>query len=128
MKKMFKFMLVIIFSFVLIIGMFQTMSNADGYGTVMSGLIDDTYKDGTEGQVLTQKTNNITATIITSVRIIGVCVAIVMLLVVAMKYMTAAPGEKADIKKSAIQYVVGAIVLFGATGLLGLISNFATVF
>ena len=40
--------------------------------------------------------------------------------------MVAAPGEKADIKKSSIQYVVGAIVLFGVVGILTIISNFAT--
>ncbi len=48
-----------------------------------------------------------------------------MLLVVAMKYMTAAPGEKADIKKSAVAYVVGAITLFAVTGILGIIEEFS---
>ena len=49
-----------------------------------------------------------------------------MLLVVAMKYMTAAPGEKADIKKHAVVYVVGAVVLFAVTGILGLINTFSS--
>ena len=41
--------------------------------------------------------------------------------------MSAAPGEKAEIKKSAVVYVVGAIVLFAVTGLLTIIEKFATV-
>lgn len=65
------------------------------------------------------------ATIIGIIRIAGVCIAVVMLLTVAMKYMTAAAGEKAEIKKSAVQYVVGAVVLFAATGILGIISDFS---
>lgn len=72
-----------------------------------------------------EKASTALSVIITIVRIVGVCVAIVMLLAVAMKYMTAAAGEKAEIKKSAVQYVVGAVVLFGAVGILGIINDFA---
>ena len=53
-------------------------------------------------------------------------VAITMLVLVAIKYMTAAPGEKADIKKHAVIYVVGAIVMFASTGILGIIQKFAS--
>lgn len=73
----------------------------------------------------TEKVEKVLAVIISVVRIAGVCIAITMLLAVAMKYMTAAAGEKAEIKKSAVQYVVGAIVLFGVVGLLGIIDKFA---
>ena len=52
-------------------------------------------------------------------------VAVTMLVMVAIKYMSAAPGEKADIKKHAVIYVVGAIVMFASTGILGIIQKFA---
>jgi hypothetical protein len=42
-----------------------------------------------------------------------------------MKYMMAAPGDKAEIKKSAVIYVVGAIVLFAVGGILSIIQKFA---
>lgn len=64
-------------------------------------------------------------TAIAIVRVVGMCIAVTLLLVVAIKYMSAAPGEKADIKKASVAYVVGAIVLFGAVGILGIISSFA---
>ena len=51
---------------------------------------------------------------------------IAMLVLVAIKYMTSAPGEKADIKKHAVIYVVGAVVMFASTGILGIIQKFAT--
>lgn len=122
MKKMLKFCLALLLSFCVFISLFQVISNAD-YASEMAGLINKDYSDTTG---TTNKVNTITGTIITSIRIIGIAVAIVMLLTIAMKYMTAAPGDKADIKKSSIQYVVGAIVLFGAVGLLSIISKFSS--
>ena len=124
MKKILKFSLTLILVFSVLFGMLETISNAD-YASEMDKLLtnSETYND-TTGTV--DKVNTISGTIITSIRIIGVAVAVVMLLVVAMKYMTAAPGDKADIKKSAIQYVVGAIVLFAVTGILGIIGKFST--
>lgn len=51
--------------------------------------------------------------------------AVIMLIVLAIKYLAAAPSERADIKKSAMIYVVGAIILFGASGILAIIRNFS---
>lgn len=65
------------------------------------------------------------AAIITIARVIAVGVAIVMLLTLAMKYMMAAPGDKAEIKKSSVIYVVGAVVLFAVGGILSIIQKFA---
>ena len=59
------------------------------------------------------------------IQAVGIAAAIIMLIMVAIKYLTAAPGEKADIKKSIIIYVVGAVLLFAATGILGIIQGFA---
>ena len=63
---------------------------------------------------------------ITVVQVVGVGVAIIMLIVLAIKYISAAPGDKADIKKHAVVYVVGAVVLFAASGILGIVKNFAS--
>ena len=69
--------------------------------------------------------SRIIASIISLVQIIGTGVAIIMLIVLAIKYISAAPGDKADIKKHAVVYVVGAVVLFAATGILGIVKKFA---
>ena len=58
--------------------------------------------------------------------VLGVAVAVAVLIWLAIKYMTAAPSDKADIKKSAVAYVIGAVLLFAASGVLALIQNFAT--
>lgn len=104
---------------------FSNICEASGYSSLMKGEISQVQTKG-DSSGATTKVSNVLSVIITIIRIAGVCIAIVMLLTIAMKYMTAAAGEKADIKKSAVQYVVGAIVLFGVVGILGIISNFAT--
>lgn len=69
--------------------------------------------------------NESVISVITIMRIAGITIAVVMLLVVAMKYMISSAGDRADIKKHAVVYVVGALVLFGVTGILGMLSNIA---
>lgn len=107
-----------------------TIVNASGgspvsASSVSAGTMFDSASDstGTAGTF-----NTIIGSIITIVQIVGVGVAIIMLIVLAIKYISAAPGDKADIKKHAVVYVVGAIVLFAATGILGIIKNFASAF
>ena len=53
-------------------------------------------------------------------------VAIVILIWLAIKYMTGSASDKADIKKSAIPYVIGAVLLFAASGVLTLIQAFGS--
>lgn len=89
-------------------------------GTVILNADDTTGTAGTS--------YNVVGAILTIVQVIGVGVAIIMLIVLAIKYISAAPGDKAEIKKHAVVYVVGAIVLFAASGILGIIRNFAKMF
>lgn len=70
--------------------------------------------------------NAIIQALLTIAQVVGVGVAVIMLIVLAIKYISAAPGDKADIKKHAVVYVVGAIVLFAASGILQIIKNFAS--
>lgn len=69
--------------------------------------------------------NDTAVTAISVMRIVCVTIAIVILLAISMKYMMSAPGDRADIKKHAVHYVIGAFILFGVTGILGIIDNFA---
>ncbi len=58
--------------------------------------------------------------------VIALGIASIMLIVVAIKYMVSSPNDRAEIKKHAIVYVVGAVIIFGATGIVEIIKNFAT--
>jgi len=68
---------------------------------------------------------NVIGAIIRIVQVVGVGVAVIMLIVLAIKYIAAAPSDKAEIKKHAVVYVVGAVVLFAAAGILEIIRQFA---
>ena len=59
------------------------------------------------------------------VQVIGIGIAAIMVIALAVKYMTSAPNEKAELKKHAIPYVVGAVIMFGAGGVIGIIRQFA---
>lgn len=49
--------------------------------------------------------------------------AVVMLLYLGIKYITASPEGKAEIKKSAIIYVIGAVLVFAAGTVLNIIKS-----
>lgn len=69
--------------------------------------------------------NRIIGAMLTVVQVVGSGVAVIMLIVLAIKYISAAPSDKAEIKKHAVVYVVGAVVLFAAAGIIGIVRNFA---
>ena len=79
----------------------------------------------TEGAGAVNAVTNIAGAALTIARLVCVGVAIVMLVVLAIKYMSSAPGDRATIKKHAVVYVVGALVMFASSGILGIIQKFS---
>ena len=78
-----------------------------------------------ESTDLSNKVGGVMGQALYIMQVVGMGVAVIMLIVLAIKYISAAPGDKAEIKKHAVVYIVGAVVLFGASGILALIRNFA---
>lgn len=58
-------------------------------------------------------------------KIVAVATGIVILIALAVKYMMAAPGDRADIKKSMIPFVIGAFVLFASSGIVDMLIRFS---
>ena len=69
--------------------------------------------------------NNIAGMVIYVIQIIAFAAAVIMLIFVGIKFLTASPEGKAEIKKTAVIYVVGAILLFAATGILQIVRMLA---
>lgn len=63
--------------------------------------------------------------IIGVVRTVGVLVAVVILLILGIKYMMGSAEEKADYKKSMIPYLVGAVMIFSASTIAGIVYDMA---
>ena len=59
------------------------------------------------------------------VSVIGYTFAIGMLLYVGIKYVMASANEKADLKKGSISYVIGAVIIFGASAIIGILEDLA---
>lgn len=66
---------------------------------------------------------NVSNMVLGIAQVIGVAVAVIMLVILAIKYISAAPSEKGDIKKSAFVYVIGALLLFGGVAVLNIIQR-----
>lgn len=94
----------------------QNIAFADEYAYTPVG-----KQDGTTAT----KFQSILNAILGIVQVIGIAIAVIMLIVLAIKYISAAPSDKADIKKSATAYIIGAVVLFAASGVIQIIKNFA---
>lgn len=110
---------------VLLMFSFSTVAYAE------NGLIDfNEFEEGNDKTPENVKNmiNTSTGTVITILRIAGVAIASIMLLAIAMRYMFSSAGDRADIKKHAIAYVVGAIILFGVTGILGILVDISNSF
>jgi len=119
MSKVMKVLAILLMA-ALIVTVASTTVLADDDGFSLSQFNGKGADSGTAGAA-----QNIIGALINVIQIIGTGVAIIMLVVLAIKYISAAPGDKAEIKKHAVVYVVGAIVLFAATGILQIIKSFA---
>lgn len=124
MRKCFKIILIIIV-FVLALSVLENFSLAATWEERVGDMLKKSNEDKYKNSSATKSAQNAVGAVITITRSVATGVAIIMLIVLAMKYMTAAPGDRADIKKHAVVYVVGAVVLFATSGILGIIANFA---
>ena len=123
MSKVMKVMAVILLA-VMVVASLTSSVNALSFNE--AGNTNTVTAAATDTSGAADSVNRIVGAILTIVQVVGMGVAVIMLIVLAIKYISAAPGDKADIKKHAVVYVVGAIVLFAATGILQIIKNFAS--
>ncbi len=71
--------------------------------------------------------HKVMSTIVVSVQVVAIGIAIIVLVILAIKYMLASVNERAELKKSMTVYVIGAIIVFAATGIFNIISKFASI-
>lgn len=108
-KKILKILTIIIYI------LFITCIISNTYATNIS----NTFK-GSLGEL---KANDITSVekilinILAVIRTVGMFIAVGILMVIACKYIVASAGDRADIKKYAISYIIGAIILFATSGI-----------
>ena len=120
MKKQVK----IISALLIIVTILATLSSVVLAAPDLSGKIDEIAQGN--DSVATDKVVNLGKTIVTIMQTIGIVVAVVVLLVLGIKYMMGSAEEKAEYKKTMIPYLVGAILIFAASNLASMIYGFAS--
>lgn len=60
-----------------------------------------------------------------ALRYIGIFAAVAILMILGIKYMMGSAEEKAEYKKTLIPYVIGAVLLFTASFIVGIIADAA---
>ena len=90
---------------------------------VVYGLTPTDLKANTSATGTTE-IQNFGGNIMGVINVVGVVVAVVVLMVIGIKYMMGSAEEKAEYKKTLLPYIIGAAMVFGASLLVGVIYNF----
>lgn len=77
------------------------VNNGENGGNVIN---DDVLKEGSN-------------TLYNVLLVIGIAVAFIWGIVLGIQFITGSLGEKADVKKNLIVYIIGCIIIFGAFGI-----------
>ena len=64
--------------------------------------------------------------LVSSIRVIGVILSVVILIIIGIKYMLGSVEEKAEYKKTMTAYVIGAMLLFGVTTIANIFYKIGT--
>ena len=116
-KKIMK-ILTTIATILLIVSMGASIVYGANGGEITPNGLKATYQGTGDIQTVGQKIMGIINTA-------GVVIAVVVLMVLGIKYMMGSAEEKAEYKKTMIPYIVGAVLIFGATTIANAIYNFA---
>ncbi len=105
-----------IFCVILMVCMFLSFANSVFAGLTPGDLKGDA--DLGDGQKLVN-------TIIGWLTGIGMAVSVIVLLILGIKYMIGSAEEKAEYKKTMIPYLVGAVLVFGASAIAQVVYSIA---
>lgn len=108
--------------FLIIILVMSICVQAADYNDAISAMNGMTSDDGdpTSG-----KLGSIINAAIGVIQMVGTGISLIMVTILGIKYILAAPNDKADVKKQITPMLIGAIILFGSVNLVQLVADFA---
>lgn len=118
MKKSIKAISTLLLAIMLVASVAGTVLAVDP-NTVLNGL------DG-NGNVQTNDLTKVGNNIVTIIQVVGIVIAVIVLLIIGIKYMMGSASEKAEYKKTMIPYIVGAVLIFAGTSLVRVIYSLST--
>lgn len=111
MKKTIKIMSIVLIAIMLV---------ASISSVALADTVTDVLNDMTNKNTSTNTTDGLTSlggNIVAIVQVVGIVIAVIVILVIGIKYLVASPEGKAEYKKTMIPYLVGAILIFGASAI-----------
>lgn len=145
-KKVKKLIMIVITIFTIIINMnifsYKTYSANGAAGSILGGesglgdtigdiIHDEQYNPAVNPDTFDPKSNanaqdaeklaNIGNQIIGFLQIVGSIISVIVLIILGIKYMIGSAEEKANYKKTMGPYLIGAIMIFAITSILGFI-------
>lgn len=118
MKKSIKVISTLLLAIMLVTSIAGTVLAVDP-NTVLNGLNGN-------GNVQTNDLTKVGNNIVTIIQVVGIVIAVIVLLVIGIKYMMGSASEKAEYKKTMILYIVGAVLIFAGTSLVRVIYSLST--
>ena len=112
MKKSYKFVILLIISLIIMLA----LSNI----TMDAKVSIDNIKDN-DTNVEASGIKNIGSIILSGITGVGIVVSVVMVAILGVKYMLGSAEERAEYKKSMLPYLIGAILLFGASAIANMV-------
>lgn len=118
MKKYKKLLINIMVIFIILFNLFIPNAYAGPLQDIMN-IAEDFVNNGENGgnvinnDALKEGSN----TLYNVLLVIGIAVAFIWGIVLGIQFVTGSLGEKADVKKNLIVYVIGCIIIFGAFGI-----------
>lgn len=118
MKKSIKVISTLLLTIMLVASIAGTVLAVDP-NTVLNGLNGN-------GNVQINDLTKVGNNIVTIIQVVGIVIAVIVLLVIGIKYMMGSASEKAEYKKTMIPYIVGAVLIFAGTSLVRVIYSLST--
>lgn len=118
MKKSIKVISTLLLAIMLVTSIAGTVLAVDP-NTVLNGLNGN-------GNVQTNDLTKVGNNIVSIIQVVGIVIAVIVLLVIGIKYMMGSASEKAEYKKTMIPYIVGAVLIFAGTSLVRVIYSLST--
>lgn len=107
-----------IFCIIFMVCMFLLVANSVFATPVDPSTLTGTYSETSGITTLGQQIIGIITTI-------GIVVSVVVLIILGIKYMIGSAEEKAEYKKTMIPYLVGAVLVFGASAIAQVVYSIA---
>lgn len=115
-QKVLSVMMILIY----LVAMFGTLSLAT------TSYADPSQYKGTDQQVEgLDKVQGLGNQIITVITTVGSILAVIVLVVLGIKYMMGSAEERADYKKTLMPYFIGALLIFAASAVAGIVYRIA---